>query len=106
LTSFAVGVGGFVAMFLLIMTRMPVALSMLAVGSAGYIYFVGLAGFLNFLNATPYYLFANYTLSVIPLFVLMGAFAERSGLARDLFALIARKNFDAIATHSRSCTLV
>jgi C4-dicarboxylate transporter DctM subunit len=53
----------------------------------GYIYFVGLASFLNFLNATPYYLFANYTLSVIPLFVLMGAFAERSGLARDLFAL-------------------
>jgi tripartite ATP-independent transporter DctM subunit len=87
LTSFAVGVGGFVAMFLLIMARMPVALSMLAVGSAGYIYFVGLSSFLNFLNATPYYLFANYTLSVIPLFVLMGAFAERSGLARDLFAL-------------------
>ena len=74
-------------MFLLIMARMPVALSMLAVGSAGYIYFVGLSSFLNFLNATPYYLFANYTLSVIPLFVLMGAFAERSGLARDLFAL-------------------
>jgi tripartite ATP-independent transporter DctM subunit len=87
LTSFAVGVGGFVAMFLLIMARMPVALSMLGVGSAGYTYFVGLAGFLNFLDATPYYLFANYTLSVIPLFVLMGAFAERSGLARDLFAL-------------------
>ncbi len=74
-------------MFLLIMARMPVALSMLVVGSAGYVYFVGLSSFLNFLNATPYYLFANYTLSVIPLFVLMGAFAERSGLARDLFAL-------------------
>ena len=74
-------------MFLLIMARMPVALAMLAVGSAGYIYFVGIFSFLNFLNATPYYLFANYTLSVIPLFVLMGAFAERSGLARDLFAL-------------------
>jgi len=87
LTPFAVGVSGFVAMFLLIMARMPVALSMLAVGSAGYVYFVGLSSFLNFLNATPYYLFANYTLSVIPLFVLMGAFAERSGLARDLFAL-------------------
>ncbi len=87
MTSFAVGVGGFVMMFLLIMVRMPVALSMLAVGGAGYIYFVGLSGFLHFLNATPYYLFANYTLSVIPLFVLMGAFAERSGLARDLFNL-------------------
>jgi C4-dicarboxylate transporter DctM subunit len=87
LSSFAIGVGGFVAMFLLIMARMPVALSMLGVGSAGYIYFVGFTSFLNFLNATPYYLFANYTLSVIPLFVLMGAFAERSGLARDLFGL-------------------
>jgi C4-dicarboxylate transporter, DctM subunit len=74
-------------MFLLIMARMPVALSMLAVGSAGYVYFVGFSNFLNFLNATPYYLFANYTLSAIPLFVLMGAFAERSGLARDLFTL-------------------
>src|SRR5439155_21176574 len=71
----------------LIMPALPVALSMLVVGSAGYVYFVGLSSFLNFLNATPYYLFANYTLSVIPLFVLMGAFAERSGLARDLFAL-------------------
>jgi C4-dicarboxylate transporter DctM subunit len=85
LSSFAIGVGGFVAMFLLIIARMPVALSMLVVGGVGYIYFVGIFNFLNFLNATPYYLFANYTLSVIPLFILMGAFAERSGLARDLF---------------------
>jgi C4-dicarboxylate transporter DctM subunit len=94
LSSFAIGIGGFVLMFLLIMARMPVALSMLAVGSLGYVYFVGVANFLNFLNATPYYVFANYSLSVIPLFVLMGAFAERSGLARDLFtacsALVGR----------------
>ena len=81
-------------MLLLIMVRMPVALAMLTVGSVGYIYFVGIFNFLNFLNTTPYYLFANYTLSVIPLFILMGAFAERSGLARDLFtacsALVGR----------------
>ncbi len=38
------------------------------------------------MKSTPYHLFANYTLSVIPLFILMGAFAERSGLARDMFA--------------------
>jgi tripartite ATP-independent transporter DctM subunit len=87
LSSLAIGVIGFVVMFLLIMARMPLALSMLTVGGAGYVYFVGVSSFLNFLNATPYYLFANYTLSVIPLFVLMGAFAERSGLARDLFTV-------------------
>lgn len=87
MSSLAIGVIGFVVMFLLIMARMPLALSMLTVGGAGYVYFVGVSSFLNFLNATPYYLFANYTLSVIPLFVLMGAFAERSGLARDLFTV-------------------
>ena len=84
------GLIGFVAVFALIMVRMPVALAMLAVGSAGYAYFVGLESFLKFLNATPYYLFANYTLSVIPLFILMGSIAERSGLARDLFAACSR----------------
>jgi C4-dicarboxylate transporter DctM subunit len=45
----------------------------------------GWAVFLSAIKTTPYYLFANYSLSVIPLFVLMGAFAEQSGLARDLF---------------------
>src|SRR5690606_34927207 len=39
---------------------------------------------------TPYHLFADYTLSIIPLFVLMGAFAERSGLSTDLFRAAAR----------------
>ena len=40
------------------------------------------AVFLNYMKSTPYFLFSNYTLSVIPLFILMGAFAERSGLSR------------------------
>jgi TRAP-type C4-dicarboxylate transport system permease large subunit len=44
------------------------------------------AALFNYLKTTPYHLFANYTLSVIPLFILMGSLAERGGLARDLFA--------------------
>ena len=50
-------------------------------GSSGYVQLNGLLPFLNYIKTTPYQTFANYTLSVIPLFVLMGAFAERSGLA-------------------------
>jgi C4-dicarboxylate transporter DctM subunit len=42
--------------------------------------------FLAYMKTNPYYQFANYTLSVIPLFILMGAFAEQSGMARDLFS--------------------
>jgi TRAP-type C4-dicarboxylate transport system permease large subunit len=34
----------------------------------------------------PYFLFSNYTLAVIPLFIMMGAFAERGGLSKALFA--------------------
>src|SRR3712207_9568406 len=58
---------------------------MLACGAAGYVTIAGWAPFLAYLKSTPYFLFSNYTLSVIPLFILMGAFAERSGLATDLF---------------------
>lgn len=83
LTAAAVG---FAAMLLLIGIRMPIGLSMLVTGSIGYVYLSGWGAFLAYMKANPYHQFANYTLSVIPLFILMGAFAERSGLARDLFA--------------------
>ncbi|MGE8942821.1 TRAP transporter large permease [Leptospira interrogans] len=81
---------GFAILLLLIAFRMPIGLAMLVVGGAGYISFVGIDAFLNYMKTTPYHLFANYTLSVIPLFILMGAFAERSGLSRDLFRAAGR----------------
>jgi C4-dicarboxylate transporter, DctM subunit len=81
----SIAIWGFVAMLGLIAIRMPVGLAMLATGSAGYLAIAGWPAFLNYMKATPYFLFSNYTLSVIPLFILMGAFAERSGLSQDLF---------------------
>ncbi len=83
-------IAGFAAMLLLIGLRMPVGLAMLLTGSVGYVSFVGMAPFLSYMKSTPYHLFADYTLSVIPLFILMGAFAERSGLSTDLFRAAAR----------------
>ncbi len=83
-------IAGFAAMLLLIGLRMPVGLAMLFTGSVGYVSFVGMAPFLSYVKSTPYHLFADYTLSVIPLFILMGAFAERSGLSTDLFRAAAR----------------
>jgi C4-dicarboxylate transporter DctM subunit len=76
---------GFLAMLGLIGLRMPVGLAMLVTGSVGYVYLADISAFLNYMKSTPFFLFSNYTLSVIPLFILMGAFAERSGLATDLF---------------------
>jgi C4-dicarboxylate transporter DctM subunit len=85
MSSFSLGIWGFVVMLGLIAVRMPVGLAMLAAGSAGYLTIAGWPAFLNYMKSTPYFLFSNYTLSVIPLFILMGAFAERSGLSQDLF---------------------
>jgi tripartite ATP-independent transporter DctM subunit len=75
----------FAAMIVLLMLRMPIGLAMFVCGSGGYILLAGLPPFLNYIKSTPYYLFSNYTLSVIPLFILMGCLAEQSGLSRSLF---------------------
>jgi C4-dicarboxylate transporter DctM subunit len=85
----AIAVLGFAAMLLLIGLRMHVGLAMLITSSIGYVYLSNWHAFLGYMKTNPYYQFSNYTLSVIPLFVLMGALAERSGLATALFRAAA-----------------
>ena len=85
MSGLAVAALGFGVMLALIAVRMPVGLSMLVVGAIGYIHLSSWPAFFAYMKANPYHQFANYTLSVIPLFILMGAFAEQSGMARDLF---------------------
>jgi len=86
-----VGVYGLVALFFLIMLRIPVALAMLITGIVGT-FVLSLAS--PFIKFGPYLLqfktalwnsVANYDLSVVPLFILMGFLAAETGLSRDLF---------------------
>lgn len=84
-----IALAGFFAMLGLIGLRMPVGLAMIAVGAGGYLYFAGPIAFLAYMKSTPYHLFSNYTLSVIPLFIMMGAFAEKTGLSTALFKAAA-----------------
>ena len=86
----------FLLMLALIAIRMPVGLAMLLCGSGGYVLLAGWSPFLAYVKSTPYYLFSSYTLSVIPLFVLMGNFAEHGGISRALFAAA-----NAIVGHRR-----
>jgi tripartite ATP-independent transporter DctM subunit len=83
--EFLVAGTGFAVLLGLIALRAPIGFAMLLAGAAGYVHILDSAALLQYLKSTPYFLFANYTLSVIPLFILMGALAERGGLARDLF---------------------
>ena len=84
--EFVLAATGFAALLGLIALRAPIALAMLLVGAAGYVHILDWSALSNYLKATPYHLFANYTLSVVPLFILLGALAERGGMARDVFA--------------------
>jgi tripartite ATP-independent transporter DctM subunit len=85
-----VGLLGFALMLLLIALRAPVGLAMLLVGAGGYALLASPTAFLAYIKTNSYHQFANYTLSVIPLFILMGALAERAGIAGALFRAAER----------------
>ncbi len=78
-TSLQIAIVGFSAMLGLMALRMPIGLSMLVVGGIGYSMLNGVGPFLAYMKTNTYHQFANYTLSVIPLFILMGRW--RSGRA-------------------------
>jgi len=75
----------FGVMVAMLMLGIPVAVSLLLVGGVGYVWVSGLEPMLNYMNSAPYFQAANYGLSVIPLFVLMGQFATASGLSTGIF---------------------
>ena len=70
---------------LLIGLRMPVGVAMFVVGGFGFASLAGWSAFLNLLNTAPFGRVSSYTLSVVPLFLLMGQLATRGGLSRLLF---------------------
>ena len=70
---------------LLVALRMPVAVAMFVVGGFGFASLTSWSAFFNLLNTVPFGRVSNYTLSVLPLFLLMGHLATRAGLSRLLF---------------------
>jgi tripartite ATP-independent transporter DctM subunit len=82
--------GLFLALLLTLMViRVPIAIAMLLTGVAGYVTISGWAPLLNHLKSAAYARYTLYDLSVIPLFLLMGQFASRGGLASGLFRAAA-----------------
>ncbi|MEO1103955.1 MAG: TRAP transporter large permease subunit, partial [Pseudomonadota bacterium] len=79
------GFGGLLALFLLIVVRVPIAYTMILVGVVGIMLQTRPAILLNQLKDLGYAQFSNYDLSVLPMFILMGGLAARTGLSRDLF---------------------
>ena len=83
--EFTLGIVFFVLTLVVIMLRVPVGLAMLVIGGIGYSMIAGTEPLLNTLKASTYERFSSYTLSVVPLFLLMGQFATKAGINRALF---------------------
>ena len=85
MSDFDIGLAMFAAALALIALRMPVGVAMLLVGGVGFATIGGWDRLFATLNSMTFSRFSSYTLSVIPLFLLMGDFATKGGMNRALF---------------------
>src|SRR5260221_5109773 len=80
-----VAIIGFVVLFVLMLLRVPVGMAMGLVGVSGFAYIVGGPAALKNVGHTTMRTVTDYNFAVVPLFLLMGAFATTSGMSRELF---------------------
>src|ERR1700742_119600 len=85
LSTDAVAILGFAALFALMLLRVPVGMAMGLVGVSGFAYIVGGTAALKSVGLTSMRTVTDYTFGVIPMFLLMGAFVSNSGMSRELF---------------------
>ena len=80
-----IGTLGVALLLALIFLRVPIAVALAASGLVGYAAIDGWSPALKMFGLVPYQLASAYSLSVIPLFILMGAVAARGKMATELF---------------------
>ena len=81
------GLVALAAMLALVFVRIPIAFAMAIVGTVGYAYMRDWNWAIAFasVQTNVYETGRNYTLSVVPLFIVMGTFVARAGIAEELF---------------------
>ncbi len=80
-----VGFYGLGALLVLLLLRIPVALALIAVSFGGILVMLGWSPALGIVSSTPYSFVASWTLSAVPMFLLMGFVAYHAGLTAGLF---------------------
>ncbi|PKM85556.1 MAG: C4-dicarboxylate ABC transporter permease [Firmicutes bacterium HGW-Firmicutes-11] len=76
---------GIIVFLFLLFIGMQIGIAMALVGFVGYWLFTNFGAAFGALKSTPFTTSANFSLSVIPLFVLMGQIAFYSGISSDLY---------------------
>lgn len=85
MSATVIGALGVASLFLLLLLRVPVWIALMLVGFFGNAALSGWQSALTLAGTTPFDTASAYTLSVIPLFVLMGEVASSTRLSGDLF---------------------
>ncbi|WP_116652219.1 TRAP transporter large permease [Pelagibacterium sediminicola] len=83
--NLTVGMIGLGTLFVLLALRVPVAISMISISFAGVWYLLGLQPAIGVISNTPHQFIASWTLSAVPMFLLMGFIAYHGGLTTGLF---------------------
>ncbi|SDW09127.1 TRAP transporter large permease [Roseicitreum antarcticum] len=90
MTNLEIGIASFPALLVLIFLRVPIGLAMFIVGYAGLYLVTGSSGMaLARLKSSAYSTFASYSLSIVPMFLLMGYFATLGGMSQAIFRAAA-----------------
>ena len=79
------GALSFAAVLVLMALNVPIGISMLVVGFVGFSFIGGFEQAVFIIGTAPFEAVSKYSLSVLPLFVLMGNLANRANLSRNLY---------------------
>jgi len=83
-----IGYIGIIVLIVLLFSGIHIGVVMGMVGFLGISFISGLDGGLTVLKTVPFTAFANYGMSVVPLFILMGAFCLYSGISKELYECV------------------
>jgi tripartite ATP-independent transporter DctM subunit len=75
----------FAVMLGLTFLRLPIAFAMAIVGFVGYIHMVNVNAALSMVGSVAFETGMSYTLSIVPLFILMGNLVTKAGLSNELY---------------------
>ncbi|MFC4214468.1 TRAP transporter large permease [Pseudophaeobacter arcticus] len=86
MTALEIGIASFPILMVLIFLRVPIGLSMFVVGLVGLIVVTdGTQVAFGRLKSETYTTFSSYSLTIVPMFLLMGHFATLGGMSSALF---------------------
>ena len=90
MSPLTVGIIGIFFLFLLLALRMQIGFSMALVGFLGFAVLSSLSSSFAIMGMEPFKIGAAYSLTVIPLFILMGQFANHSKMGYEIYQTVYR----------------